>query len=85
MRKSQCLSEREFPEFFKTLLTFDPIGFFRGLMGYFISLKKRRGLLTGAVKEILQMKFLSKKRSKMLLLTSLQPRSANLAAILNDP
>ena len=46
MRKSQCLSDREFPEFFKTHLTFDPSGFFRGVMGH---LKKRRGLQNGAV------------------------------------
>ena len=49
MGKSQCLSEREFPEFFKTPLTFDPTGFLRGVMGHFKSLKKRRGLPTGSV------------------------------------
>ena len=34
MGKSQCLSDREFPEFFKTHLTFDSIGFLRGVMGH---------------------------------------------------
>ena len=49
IEQSQCLLDREFPEFFKTLLTFDPSGFLRGVMGHFKSLKKRRGLQNGAV------------------------------------
>ena len=49
MGLSQCLSDREFPEFFKTLLTFDPIGSLRGVMGNYVSFKKRQGLLSEAV------------------------------------
>ena len=46
MGQSQCLSDREFPEFCKTPLTFDPSGFLREVMGH---LKKRRALLWEAV------------------------------------
>ena len=49
MGLSQCLSDREFPEFYKTILTFDPIGFLRGVMGHYMSFKKRQGLPSEAV------------------------------------
>ena len=44
--KSQCLSNREFPEFYKTPLTLNLSGIIRGVMGH---LNKQWGLLSVAV------------------------------------
>ena len=51
MGQSQCLSDREFPEFCKTPLTFDPSGIMREVMGH---LKKGQGLQNGAVYNVLR-------------------------------